>query len=186
MTDGRSESLSHDLRYGIAASPIGLCFVATTARGLCALSFLDEPLTTSIGSAVTALRRHWPESAPYRDDNVAARLAAEIFAPGTRAPARQAVQLDLRGTPFDQRVWTALLTIPTGTTTTYGALARALGSPGASRAVGNAVGRNPVAVVVPCHRVVRSDGQLGGFRWGVARKITLLALERNTAPLDRE
>lgn len=186
MTAGRTDGLPHDLHFGVAASPIGPCFVATNARGVCALSCLDEPQTASLGAAVAALRTHWPECALHRDDDVAARLVAEVFASDGHAPARQAIPLDLRGTPFDQRVWAALLTIPMGTTTTYGALARTIGSPGASRAVGNAVGRNPVAVVVPCHRVVRSDGQLGGFRWGVARKRLLLAMERAASPVNRE
>jgi O-6-methylguanine DNA methyltransferase len=83
----------------------------------------------------------------------------------------------LRGTPFQVRVWLELMRIPWGEVTTYGALARTIGSPGAARAVGGAVGDNPMAIVIPCHRAVRSNGALGGYRWGVARKEALLRAE---------
>ena len=89
--------------------------------------------------------------------------------------------LDLIGTAFQQRVWRMLQAIPEGETRTYGQLAAALGSPGGARAVGSACGKNPVAVIVPCHRVIRDDGSLGGYRWGLARKQELLARERGDA-----
>ena len=96
------------------------------------------------------------------------------------AGARFSVPLDPQGTPFQQAVWRALLAIPSGSATSYGALARLLGKPQALRAVGAAVGRNPVGILIPCHRVVRSDGALSGYRWGIERKRTLIAREAQT------
>jgi methylated-DNA-[protein]-cysteine S-methyltransferase len=154
-------------------TPLGPVLLAATPRGLAGLWFEDQrhhPDTTG-----------WPiadEAADGATRAVLAQARAELdgyFAGTCRAFT---VPLDpLRGTPFQRAVWAALQAVPRGAPTTYGALARALGSPAAVRAVGAAVGRNPLSVVVPCHRVVGSDGSLTGYAGGLARKRALLALE---------
>ncbi|MBX3270613.1 MAG: methylated-DNA--[protein]-cysteine S-methyltransferase [Sandaracinaceae bacterium] len=157
------------IAWAVHPSPLGPCFVATTPRGVCELAFADTP-----SEPLAALRARWPEATIERDPSAGrAVVDALAQAPRDRGP----VTLHLRGTNFQLRVWTALLAIPPERVTSYGALARALGRPGAARAVGQAVGDNPVAWLVPCHRVLRSHGALGGYRWGLERKRALLALE---------
>lgn len=168
--------------YGLGSTTLGTAFVATTPQGVCALFLLDsddpEP-------ALVRLQRLLP--------------AGEIVeSPEAVSPALEWVQsyladphcggeppLDLRGTPFQLRVWERLRAIPSGLTETYGGLARDLGQSGASRAVGTACGANPVSLVVPCHRVLASNGSLGGYRWGLDRKRILLDLERDRAKRTR-
>lgn len=160
------------IRYGEADSPFGKVFVAATGRGLCALSFLDHETDTS---AVARLGRAWPGACLRADNQQAERIAAGVF----DLKARQAVPLSLavRGTNFQVGVWRALLRIPPGRLVAYGDVARAIGRPGAVRAVGAAVGANPCAFVIPCHRVIRESGEIGGYRWGVTRKHAINAWE---------
>ncbi len=156
------------IRYGVADSPFGRAGLATTDRGVCAVEFLDgdaDDLETSL-----ALR--WPAAHLQRDDMAAAELSRKIFSRGTRS-----VPIHVRGTNFQIQVWRALLRVPVGDTTSYGALARGSGRPGSGRAVGGAVGANPVAFLIPCHRVLRGDGELGGYRWRPERKAAILAWE---------
>ncbi len=155
-------------------SPVGVLLAARSALGLHALSFSepDEPFDR----VAAAVARGWPqaqlEEAP--DDRVAQTLAAYF---GGDLRALDGLEVALHGTPFQQSVWQALRTIPAGATLSYGALAGQLGRPGAMRAVGRANGQNPVAVVVPCHRVIASDGTLHGYGGGLWRKQWLLAHE---------
>ncbi|MDF2445992.1 MAG: 6-O-methylguanine methyltransferase [Moraxellaceae bacterium] len=135
--------------------------------------------TVACDEAVTALQLDWPQARLVRDDAGAHQLATRIFA---RYRAPEPLTLFLRGTPFQLKVWEALLRIPDGRLVTYGALASGIGQPAASRAVGSAVGANPVALLIPCHRVIRASGVLGGYRWGVPRKQLLVALELAAAP----
>jgi AraC family transcriptional regulator of adaptative response/methylated-DNA-[protein]-cysteine methyltransferase len=174
------------VRYGCADSPFGPMLVARTARGVCRLEFVDADERTLVES----LAAEWPNAERVRDDAMARELVAQVWpASGTVAPtpagdatpARDAtargLTLAVRGTNFQVQVWRALLAADARGATTYGELASAIGSPRASRAVGGAVGDNPVAWLIPCHRVLRRGGALGGYRWDPARKRTMLAWE---------
>jgi AraC family transcriptional regulator of adaptative response/methylated-DNA-[protein]-cysteine methyltransferase len=161
-----------EICHGVHDSPFGKCLIATTDRGICALEFVDD---RSVDSHLVRLRRTWPEAALIASPRTTARLAKQIFA-GT-ANRNSLPHLHVRGTNFQTRVWRALLNIPNGQFSTYSRIASAMGSPSASRAVGGAVGATPVAWLIPCHRVLRSDGELGGYHWGVDRKVACLAWE---------
>jgi AraC family transcriptional regulator of adaptative response/methylated-DNA-[protein]-cysteine methyltransferase len=163
MTPGeiRQGGAGTTVRYGLHDTPFGHCFLARTERGVCALRF---------GDGLAEERARWPAAEFVRDDAATAEVAARAFAGG-------AISLDLHGTNFQIRVWEALLRIPTGSVTSYGALARRIERPGAARAVGRAVGSNHIAVLIPCHRVLRETGAFGGYRWGLERKRALLACE---------
>lgn len=162
-----------EIRHGFAATPFGEALFAATGRGLCALTFPGE---TGRAEAVAELRADWPAARLVADDAAAADWARRVFgSPG------DPVRLHLRGTNFQLRVWRALLEIPPGQLTTYGALARRLGAPTASRAVGGAVGANPISVLIPCHRVIRGTGAFGNYRWGPARKLALCGWEAERA-----
>ncbi len=158
-----------DIEFGVGLSPFGRCLIGWTARGVCHLAFLS-------GSSRDEIRRissGWPGSALVRDDDAARNWIDRVF--DARRPWRDG--LHLRGTNFQMKVWQALLAIPDGSVASYLWVAEAIGRPSASRAVGAAIGANPVAYLVPCHRVLRSDGQLGGYRWGTDRKRAILAWE---------
>jgi AraC family transcriptional regulator of adaptative response/methylated-DNA-[protein]-cysteine methyltransferase len=161
------------IEYGVAACALGLVLVARTARGICAVMLGDsrEALAGSLrdqfANAVIT-----PASAAF--EGTLSDVAALIDDPTRPFP----LPLDLHGTIFQQRVWQALRGITPGTTVTYGELAARIGAPKSVRAVARACGANPAAVVVPCHRVIGRDGTLTGYRWGVARKQTLLDKEQ--------
>src|SRR5262245_41185245 len=150
------------IRHGIADTPFGSAFLAETPRGLCRLAFV-EPRDER--AELAGLREQFGRASLVRDDARAAALARTIWGPG-----RESLPLAVCGTNFQVQVWRALLELAPGATVTYSALARQLGKPDGARAVGNAVGANPVAWVIPCHRVLRAGGKLGGYRWGTARK----------------
>jgi AraC family transcriptional regulator, regulatory protein of adaptative response / methylated-DNA-[protein]-cysteine methyltransferase len=162
-----------EVRAIVRECSLGHVLVAATARGVCAIAFGDGPAELQ-----EVLRQRFPSArlqAPDPElDALASQIVDMIETPGTA----NRVPLDLIGTAFQQRVWRALRDIPLGTTATYAQIARRIGAPGAARAVGHACGKNPVAVAVPCHRVVREDGGLGGYRWGLGRKRALLERER--------
>ncbi len=158
------------LEYGVAATRFGNVFLAATSRGICCLRFVDDE---TVAALVTELQTQWGSVPVLPNPDRVRTLAAEIFRQQSRAPLTLLVQ----GSSFQIRVWQALLAIPQGAVVSYGRLAQALGSPGAARAVGGAVGANPVAYLIPCHRVIRGDGAPGGYRWGRARKQLLLASE---------
>jgi O-6-methylguanine DNA methyltransferase len=125
--------------------------------------------------ALARLRAEWPKAELVPDQEGTRGVAARAF-PAPGAP-RSALALHVKGTNFQLKVWEALLHVGDGAVTTYGALATAIGSPGASRAVGGAVGANPISYLIPCHRVIRASGELGGYAWGPDRKRVMLALE---------
>jgi len=150
------------IRYGIAATPFGTAFFAETPRGLCRLAFVDA---RSDGEELKRLREQWPKAGFVRDDTRATTLVETIW-----GHKNVTLPLAVCGTNFQVQVWRALLELEGAETVTYSALARRLGKPDGARAVGNAVGANPIAWVIPCHRVLRAGGQLGGYRWGTARK----------------
>lgn len=173
MTPGayRRHGRGLTIRYGIAPSDLGLVLVGATERGVCAVMLAD-----SEGALLASLDGEFGEATLARDDAGLAeqtRAVVEYIGGG----ARPDLPLDLQGTGFQRRVWTALQTIPRGSTATYSQVAAAIGRPTSQRAVANACGGNHVAVLVPCHRVVRSDGGLGGYKWGVDRKERLLERE---------
>jgi AraC family transcriptional regulator, regulatory protein of adaptative response / methylated-DNA-[protein]-cysteine methyltransferase len=160
------------LRYGVHDTGLGPVLAATSERGVCALRFVDD-----VEAARRGLAADWPH-AELREDAAASEVAAgalrhALDGAATSTPLRLAVT----GTNLQLKVWEALLRIPDDRVTTYGELARAVDHPSAVRAVASAVGRNPVAWLIPCHRVLRATGELGGYRWGTVRKRALLARE---------
>jgi len=163
------EGLSID--YGWADSPFGSVFMAATERGICQLSFVDPDRQ---GDELAQLQQQWPKANCRQSAAKIADLAERVF---FHASAEQPVSLWLKGSNFQLSVWRALLKIPEGAAVSYGGLAKAIGKPRAAQAVGQAVGANPVALLIPCHRVIRRDGQLGGYRWGETRKQLLLGRE---------
>jgi len=162
------------IRYGFHPSPFGDCLLGMTERGVCALSFADEGNT---GSLLGDLHQRW-EQAELIEDTAATESSARRIFDLARDTERMPIQLFLQGTNFQLKVWQALLHIPSGALTTYGQIAAALGLPKASRAVGSAVGNNPIAYLIPCHRVIRQAGELGGYRYGLARKQAILGWEQ--------
>jgi AraC family transcriptional regulator of adaptative response/methylated-DNA-[protein]-cysteine methyltransferase len=172
------------IRYGIHASPFGSCLIAATERGICNLSFVEA----GEGRAIDQLAAGWPQARMVEDYKTTAPLAARIFVDvsnrfNARLEPAVPLKLHLRGTNFQIKVWEALLKIPAGALTTYEQIAAYIGSPGALRAVGNAVGHNPVAYLIPCHRVIRKSGEYGDYRYGSARKKVILARESTLATL---
>jgi len=156
------------IRWGWFDSPFGPALVMGTERGICGLAFAAE---TGPEAAMEDLRARWPK-AEYVEDPEA--LRDEVEATFTQ---KGAARLHMIGAPFQIKVWEALLTIPSGQVTTYSEIADAIGSPRAVRAVGTAVGRNPVSWLIPCHRALRKSGGLGGYHWGLPVKRALLAWE---------
>ena len=163
------------VRHGVHPSPFGECLVMTTPRGICALGFVDG---AGRDAAFADLAARFPAATFRRDDALAAALVPRIFRePGTRAGDHAPLRLWLWGTRFQIQVWRALLAIPEGEVASYEDLARRIGNPRAVRAVGTANGANPISVLVPCHRVIRKTGALGGYHWGLGRKLALLGTE---------
>lgn len=161
------------VRYGFHPTPFGDCLIAVTARGVCHLAFV-EPVTRR--EALARLEHDWPLAQLIPDQDATRTAAAKAFPP-PGSSAQPSLALHVKGTNFQLKVWNALLQIPPGEVTTYGAIAGKLGDPNASRAVGSAVGANPVSYLIPCHRVIRASGELGGYAWGVDRKRVMLARE---------
>lgn len=192
MTPGEFKARGQglDLAYGFAPTPFGSLLCISSPRGIVGLAFADAEARAGAAPAPTAkegsdlwakdaaladMRARWP-LARFRADNAPAEaVAAAIFGEGAR---REPIRLLLSGTNFQVRVWDALLELQPGKTTTYSALAERLEDPAATRAVASAVGRNPISLLIPCHRVLRADGGLGGYHWGLTRKRALLAWER--------
>ena len=174
MTPGeyKSGGAGLEIRYGTAQTAFGEIFAAQTPRGICALSFTENG---GIGEQ-EALRNQWFAANLLRDDAVARRAAQQIFEGST--PERP-LRLVAAGTNFQIRVWRALLEIPFGGVRTYREIAHTIGAPGASRAVGNALAANPIAYLIPCHRVILSTGAVGQYRWQPFRKRALLAWEQS-------
>ena len=162
------------MRWGAAPSPFGIAVVTLTDYGVSGLGFADGE--TSVQQAFEDLAGRWPNARFVRDDAAIAPVVERIFDP-RRWSADQPVRVVLIGTDFEVKVWETLLQIPCGKATTYRDVAQRIGKPMAARAVGAAVGRNPISFVVPCHRVVGSNGALTGYHWGVPRKRAILGWE---------
>ncbi len=167
------------IRHGFVDTPFGEALLASTDRGVCYLAFVEPGQRECAREALVAA---WNRARHVEETSSAAALAATIFGGVFEEPLR----LCLRGTNFQLQVWRALLRIPEGALVSYGQLARRLGRPTASRALASAVGRNPVAYLVPCHRVLRSTGALGGYRWGLTRKRAILGRELTRGQGDCE
>ena len=166
----RGEGLS--IGYGFHATPFGEAMLAITDKGICALYFAAEDSREEV---LARLREEWSSARIGPDQEGTGRIIERIF--DRTAKAEAPLTLYLRGTNFQVKVWEALLSIPPGRLTTYEDVARKIGDPAATRAVGTAVGRNPIAYIIPCHRVIRKTGELGGYHWGTGRKRLILAWE---------
>lgn len=164
------------IAYTVAYSPLGLLLVAATQRGVCAVTLGDDE-----GEMQAELCREYPAAEICRDDAGLRTYVAEVLDRLEGRLPHVEIPLDLRATAFQRLVWQELQRIPRGETRTYSQVARALEQPSAVRAVARACGSNPAAVVIPCHRVVRQDGDLAGYRWGRHRKAALLARERESS-----
>jgi len=179
----RSGAPSQAIRYTVIAAPLGRLLVATTERGICQVTLGDDEQ-----ELVAGLAREFPRARLERVDEgasewigaVVSAVAADLGLDRVRAgaPAGTLPPLDVQASAFQWRVWRELMRIPRGSTVSYGSLASQLGRPTAARAVARACASNRLALIVPCHRVIREDGTLGGYRWGMPRKATLLERER--------
>jgi AraC family transcriptional regulator of adaptative response/methylated-DNA-[protein]-cysteine methyltransferase len=177
MTPGayRRRGVGVTIHYAAVPTTLGLLLVAVTERGICSVSLGDDEATL-----VDALRAEFPAADLVRTTDARDRLVDAVVAHVEGTARGDDLPLDLRATAFQWQVWRALQRIPEGATRTYQEVARELGQPSAARAVARACASNRVAVLIPCHRVVRGDGGLGGYRWGMARKAALLAREGAT------
>ena len=168
---GRGAGLT--LQYGLHPNPFGLCLLAISPRGICALRFLEKG---EVREALAELRSQWA-GAELRENSAATQPFAErIFSPAQWERGRP-LHLVVKGTNFQIKVWEALLRIPLGGMVSYGDIAAHIERPHAARAVGNAVGENPIAFLIPCHRVILSSGAIGNYRYGTPRKKAILAWE---------
>jgi|SRR5687767_5652829 len=168
----KSRGAGVTIRYGVHASPFGKCLIAVTERGICHLGFVQ----TSEGDAIDNLVTDWKQATMIEDYKATASVVGPIFDLRYNSRSRP-LNVHLRGTNFQLKVWEALLQVPAGAVTTYAGIASQIGRPGAMRAVGTAVGHNPIAVLIPCHRVIRKVGEFGNYRYGALRKKALLARE---------
>jgi AraC family transcriptional regulator of adaptative response/methylated-DNA-[protein]-cysteine methyltransferase len=177
----KSRGAGMDIVYGFHPTPFGECLLALTGRGICFLGFVQGGERAAM---LAALRRDWANASLREDLSRTGPMVEKIFAPRTGDP----IPLHLRGTNFQLKVWEALLRLPPGTAASYERLAEQVGSVSSARAVGNAVGHNPVAYLIPCHRVLQKSGSFGKYRYGAARKQAILGWEmaqaegRNSQP----
>ncbi len=176
MTPGayKARGAGLDMVWGVHATPFGLGIFVTTEHGLAGIGFADE--AGGIAAAADDLKRRWPAARYSRDDAAIAGLARRVFEPASWSADRP-LRVVFIGSDFEIRVWETLLGIAPGRASTYSHVAAAIGRPKASRAVGGAVGRNPLSFVVPCHRVIGRSGALTGYHWGLTRKRAMLGWE---------
>ena len=170
----RSGGAGEEIRFAVAACSLGAILVASTGRGICAILMGDDP-----EALVHDLQDRFPKARLVGADAGFERTVALVVGFVEAPRLGLDLPLDVRGTAFQQRVWEALRAIPAGVTVSYTELAQRIGSPNAVRAVAGACAANPVAVAIPCHRVVRNDGGLSGYRWGIARKRALIDREKS-------
>jgi len=161
------------VRYAMAGSPLGRMLIAATDKGICAIQFAESDEQLQQG-----LMREFPFATRRRDDAAMSDWRVKLTRLMEGRETNSSLPLDIRATAFQRRVWEALQRIPRGETRSYSAVAKKIGMPTATRAVARACASNPVAVAIPCHRVIREDGELGGYRWGIDRKQQLLELEK--------
>ena len=175
MTPGefKNEGSGLTIEYGFHPTPFGECLLAITDRGICGLSFVAKGARADVFSELT---RRWT-GAHITANQRATRIVADQIFSGRTMGRKKPLPILLKGTNFQIKVWEALLRIPEGSVVSYEDVARSIGNPGASRAVGSAVGSNPVAYIIPCHRVIQRTGVIGGYHWGPVRKQALLGWE---------
>jgi len=180
MTPGEYKQGGKDLtiHYSFAETPFGQVLIASTYKGICYMAFADDAAVT-----FDALQQNFPNASFRQITDTLQQQALYIF---THNDWNQlnTIKLHLKGTPFQLKVWELLLKIPAGILSTYGDIARQLDTPNASRAVGTAIGKNPVAFLIPCHRVIQSSGLLGGYHWGTVRKAAIIGWE--AAEMEQE
>lgn len=178
MTPGEFKNYGQgmEIRYGFHPTPFGTCIIATTARGVCHLSFLGPDSPTHRASMLNELRSAWPNADIRHHSRSTRQIVSKIFNRRRRSQMEK-LSLFLIGTPFRMKVWEALLKIPPGHVVSYQDVARSIENPHASRAIGTALSKNPVALLIPCHRVIRRTGIVGDYRWGHLRKKAILAWE---------
>lgn len=165
-----------EISYGVHETPFGNAFVAVTERGICQFSFMDDENDAMF---IAELEKKW-SAATMRESKIQLKpIITSLFSKDIK---QQPLSVYVQGTNFQINVWKALLKIPKGQLTTYGQLANSIGNPKASRAVGSAVGANPVAFLIPCHRVIRASGITGEYRWGNTRKRSMLSWETSSNP----
>jgi AraC family transcriptional regulator of adaptative response/methylated-DNA-[protein]-cysteine methyltransferase len=171
ITPGEYKSYGQNLtiEYGMSNTPFGPAFIAVTKRGINRISFIE---VDQFDAELASLRSEWPNADIFKNNELATEYLSKVFGEN-----RSPVQILAKGTPFQLKNWQALLNIPDGALTTYQQIAAAIGQPQASRAVGNAIGKNPIAYLIPCHRVIRTNGGLGGYKWGITRKKILMVVE---------
>ena len=179
MTPGAFKRRGAGIRidYGFHPSPFGLALIMATERGIAGLGFCDDDGEEARATTLGDMTRRWPAAEFQAASEVTGPLAARVFEPA-RWRRHDPLRVVLIGTDFEVRVWQSLLRVPAGRAVSYGDLAQSVCSPAAARAVGSAVGRNPISFVVPCHRVLRKDGGIGGYHWGVTRKQAIIGWER--------
>jgi AraC family transcriptional regulator, regulatory protein of adaptative response / methylated-DNA-[protein]-cysteine methyltransferase len=175
----RRGAIAAPIRYTFTDSPLGRMLIAATDKGICAIQFADSDDELEHG-----LRHEFPFAMRRRDDAAMGAWKKNLLRQLRGQRLRSTLPLDIQATAFQRKVWTYLQSIPFGDTRSYGQVAKAIGQPTASRAVARACATNPVAVAIPCHRVVREDGDMGGYRWGVERKETLLEMEKKGASAE--
>lgn len=169
---GRAAGSTDTIRYAAGHCSLGALVVARSGRGLCAIQLGDEP-----EPLIADLERRYPGATDAQHDSNLADALDRVATLIENPAAELGLPLDLRGSDFMHEVWQALRDVPAGATASYGEVARRIGAPASARAVARACAANPLAVAIPCHRVVRADGGLSGYRWGVERKRVLLARE---------
>jgi len=169
----RRGAVAAPVRYTFADSPLGRMLIAATDKGICAIQFADTDDELEHG-----LRHEFPFALRRKDDTAMRTWKENLLRQMRGNKPNAALPLDIRATAFQRRVWSYLQSIPFGATRSYGDVAKAIGQPAATRAVARACATNPVAVAIPCHRIVRSDGDMGGYRWGMERKRVLLEMEQ--------
>jgi len=172
----RRGAIAAPIRYTLSDSPLGRMLIAATDKGVCAIRFAD-----SEEELVHGLKHEFPFASRRRDDEAMQAWRNDLLQQMRGQELNSMLPLDIQATAFQRRVWTYLQSIPSGATRSYSQVAKAIGQPAASRAVARACASNPVAVAIPCHRIVRSNGDMGGYRWGSERKKALLEMEREQA-----
>ena len=176
----KSGGVGLEIFYGYHASPFGLCFIAVAAKGVCALKFIDEEKSRN---EFEQFSTQWRFATLIHKPDFTQGYIRRIFEPYTNNPER--LQLLVQGSPFQIKVWEALIQIPFGSAASFEQIARAIGQPGAARAVGSAVGSNTILYLIPCHRIISKDGTMGDYHFGKARKMTMLGWEMATTGQGR-
>lgn len=166
-TENGGASLS--ISYSFAESPFGEIIIASTQKGTCYVAFIENE-----EKAFASLASRFPNAHYSHTTNEIQQNALLIFQPNLRT---KEIKLHLSGTPFQLKIWDTLLKIPMGYLTTYGEIAKEIGNSGASRAIGSAIGKNPIAFIIPCHRVIQASGKIGGYMWGSTRKTIIIGWE---------